>query len=329
MKASGRYRVPLTVNLALLLECPFACRYCWQDHKSPERLPLDVVKGILRDARQLGGQRVHLTGGEPMLRDDLPEIVDCAKQCGFFVSLTTNGTRVHRQLDALKKVDQVQLSFDGPEETRADLCGRGAAEVTTKAIEFFKDNGIPFWTVSVLTTANLEHIEWIVNHAREHSTQANFVLMERHPEHWNESNPMPEHVRELIPSAEQNRAALRRLIALKNEGAPIGSSVPYLQELLEWDDYDGLISARESRRYRCMAWQSQCEVSANGELHVCEWTVRQGRGVSVLEHGFKGAWQRLPKPVNCNSCISSCYLESNLMFSLNVRSIMNWATRLR
>ncbi len=329
MKASSRYRVPFTVNLGLLLGCPFACRYCWQDHGSSESLPLDVVTAILRDARQVGGQRVHLTGGEPMLRDDLLEIVNCAKELGFFVSLTTNGSRVDRQIDALKKVDQVQLSFDGPEETRALLCGDHAAKVASQAVEFFEENDIPFWTATVLTTANLQRIDWIVDHARRHRTQANFVLMERHPEHWNESNPMPDHVRELLPTAEENQAVLRRLIALKKEGAPIGSSMPYLQELLEWEDHEGLISPRESRRYRCMAWQSQCEVFANGELHVCEWTLREGLGVSVLEHGFKGAWERLPKPADCNSCIASCYLESNLMFSLNLRSIANWAMRLR
>jgi MoaA/NifB/PqqE/SkfB family radical SAM enzyme len=272
---------------------------------------------------------VHLTGGEPLLREDLAEIVSCAKESGLFVSLTTNGTGVRRQIEALRKVDQVQLSFDGPDETRVFLCGAGAAEVSSKAVEFFQKNDIPFWTVTVLTRANLRHIDWIVSHAREHGAQANFVLMERHPEHWNESNPMPDHVRELLPSFEENRAALRRLIALKERGAPIGSSMPCLQELLGWEDYDRSISPRQSPRYRCMAWQSQCEVFANGDLHVCNWTMERGLGVSVLEHGFKGAWERLPRPANCNSCLAGCYLESNLMFSLNLRSIMNWARRLR
>lgn len=329
LNAQRRYRVPLTVNVQLLLKCPFACVYCPQDHASNQRLSLEVLRGVFRDVRELGGQRIHLTGGEPLLRDDLHEIILDAKQRGFFVSLTTSGARADRQIDALAAADQVQLSFDGPHEKRGLLRGEAAAKVSERAVELFRERDIPFWTSTVLTRANIEDIDWIVDHARRHGIQANFVLMESHPEDWTPANPMPESTRALIPSPEENRAAVRHLIELKRGGAPIGSSLPYLEELLEWDDYTSLASPLPSKRYRCVAPQSQCEILANGELHICDWTLQRGLGQSVIEHGFRGAFERLPWPENCNSCISSCYLETNLMFSLNPRAVLNWAERLR
>jgi len=329
MHASRRYRVPFTVNVQLLLKCPFACLYCPQDHHAPDSLPLDALKGIFDDARALGGRRIHLTGGEPMLRTDLPEIIGHAKKLGFFVSLTTSGVRVDSQLDTIRMLDQVQLSFDGPDEARGLLRGDAASKTAQKAVDTFKQHGVYFWTSTVLTRANIQHIDWIVDHAREHDTQANFVLMENHPEDWTDADPMPDEARDIVPSAEENRAALRHLIELKRAGAPIGSSTPYLQELLEWKDYGVLTSPERSGRYKCMAPQSQCEILANGDLHICDWTLQRGAAVSVLEHGFRGAWERLPTPSNCNSCYSACYLESNLMFSLNPRTLMNWASRLR
>jgi MoaA/NifB/PqqE/SkfB family radical SAM enzyme len=328
MRASKSYRVPFTINVQLLLKCPLSCVYCPQEHDSTTALPLDVVKGIFDDGRSMGTRRVHLTGGEPLLRRDLPEIVDYAKSLGLFVSLTTSGVRVESHLDTLMKVDQVQLSFDGPSETRGLLRGAAGAKVSQRAVELFVENGIDFWTSTVLTSANIDAIDWIVDHAREHGIHANFVLMEAHPEDWNGARPMSEEVRELFPSPEENRRAIEKLVDLKRGGAPIGSSMPYLRELLEWEDYSQLSSANQSKRYRCMAPQSQCEVLANGDLHVCDWTLQRNLGVSVHEHGFKGAFERLAQPHDCNSCISACYLESNLIFSLNPQTVANWGARL-
>ena len=65
------------------------------------------------------------------------------------------------------------------------------------------------------------------------------------------------------------------LIELKRQGAPIGSSKPYLEELLEWEDYGRLTSPQRSKRYKCMAPQSQCEILANGDLHICDWTLQR------------------------------------------------------
>jgi MoaA/NifB/PqqE/SkfB family radical SAM enzyme len=328
MNAQKSHRIPLTVNVQLLLKCPFACLYCPQDHHADDRLSLEVLRGVFRDARELGGQRIHLTGGEPLLRDDLEDIIRSARESGFFVSLTTSGARVERQLNALKLLDQVQLSFDGPADIRGLLRGDAAAVTAQKAIDVFKANGLHFWTSTVLTRANMSQIDWVVDHARQHGIQANFVLMEAHPEDWNEKNPMPEATRALFPTPEENRQAVRRLMKLKRQGAPIGSSMPYLEELAEWKDYSRLTSPEPSSRYRCMAPQSQCEILANGDLHICDWTLQRGAGVSVIEHGFRGAFERLPTPSNCNSCYSACYLETNLMFSLNPRTVFNWASRL-
>jgi MoaA/NifB/PqqE/SkfB family radical SAM enzyme len=271
---------------------------------------------------------VHLSGGEPLLRDDFGAIVRCAKDLGLFVSLTTSGFRVEEQIEALRCADQVQISFDGPEAVRIALCGEECARVAARAVDVLERHGVPFWTVTVLTKLNLAHIDWVVDHARQHGILANFVAMDRQAETWNEANPMPPAARELLPAGDELRAAFRRLIALKQAGAPIGSSMPYLREVLDWEDYGETLSPRRSRRYRCVAWQSQCELLANGELHVCDWTRRRGMGVSVRAYGFKGAWERLPRPADCRSCLTSCALEPNLILSLNPGAVLNWGRRL-
>ncbi len=328
MKFSPSYRVPLTINILLLNRCSFSCLYCQQDHQDPTMVPLDKLLSVLREAKTLGTQRIHLTGGEPLLHPDIGEIIRVGKEMGFFVSLTSNGLLVDAFIEDVKRLDQLQISLDGPPQVREYLCGPLAVPAIDRAFAALKQEGIRFWTNTVLTKATIPHIEWIVEQARENKAQANFVVMEAHPEAWTPDRPMPEAMKNLFPTEEENREALRTLIRLKKQGRPIGSSLSYLRELLEWEDYAKNYSSKKSRRYRCMAWQSQCELFPDGNIHLCPHTWETDRGISIYTHSFREAWERLPRPENCNSCYLSCYLESNLIFSLNIPTLWNWVKKL-
>ena len=87
------------------------------------------------------------------------------------------------------------------------------------------------------------------------------------------------------------------------------------------------MSPRRSRRYRCLASRASCELMPDGMLYSCGWSMIRRPGVSVRDHGFAGAFARLEPMPDCRSCASSCELESNLIFSLNARTVLNWCRR--
>jgi len=329
LRLNPKHRVPLTVNVQILLRCSNRCLYCAQEHDAPTRLSLAVLKGVFDDAWRLGTRRIHLTGGEPLLREDLSEIVGYAKGKGFFVSLATNGFDAAKQLPALQRVDRVLLSFDGPFEVRERLCGRASAEASAQAVALFDEHRIPFWTTTVMSRPSLPHLDWIVAHAEAHRAQANFVLFMTQEERGGvRLHPAPEEVRALIPSEQEDRAAVRRLLDLKRQGRAVGSSAPYLEALLAWPDYGRLCSPRRSPLYRCLAWRSTCELLADGRLYSCDWSMKTQPGLSVVEHGFARAFELLPRVQGCRSCANSCCLEANLIFSLNPRTVFNWIRHL-
>lgn len=325
------YRVPLTVAIHLTHRCCNRCTYCYYDRDRADLLTLDVLSSVFAEAWALGCRRVNLTGGEPLLRSDLKEIVAGAKQQGFYVSIATSGAPgVEGQIPALKRCDQVMLSFDGPFEVRQELTGKLAAAASERAVSIFDEEGIPFWTTTVLTRRNVNQIEWIVDHAQKHGSQANFVLLETQREEALRFHPAPEDVQHLQLTDGEARMAIGRLIALKRSGAPIGSSLPYLEEWLSWPDYSTLRSPCSSPQYReCIALRATCELQADGRLDACSMAFAHTPGVSIFDSGFADAFGRLPTKPPCRSCASSCMLESNLIFSLNPRTVWNWLARIR
>lgn|GEM_PF-653288 len=78
-------------------ECNLRCVFCHNEGNSKRHggLPLPFYRALARDAAALGLNAVKLSGGEPTLREDLPEIVSAFRQAGFAdISLITNGVRL-------------------------------------------------------------------------------------------------------------------------------------------------------------------------------------------------------------------------------------------
>ena len=120
------------VLLEVTPRCDLRCRFCFARGGEQEGEPaLDELKAAVRDiAARCGGPLLQLSGGEPTLRDDLPELVRCAKEAGCScVQLNTNGLRLAREPDYARRLaeaglDIVFLQFDGVrEETFVTLRG--------------------------------------------------------------------------------------------------------------------------------------------------------------------------------------------------------------
>lgn len=131
------------VLLEVTKRCNLRCRFCFADAGSGEDAPTAAVKAEISDiVRQRGAVMLHLSGGEPTVRDDLPELIAHAKRAGVgYVQLNTNGLRLAEDANyalSLKEagLDIVFLQFDGMEESiYRFLRGRELFETKKKAIE--------------------------------------------------------------------------------------------------------------------------------------------------------------------------------------------------
>ena len=124
--------------------CNMACPICYSDAvKIDSDVPIEKLRLYLERLLQITETPIpiQISGGEPSLRDDLPEIIALAKDIGYRnIELITNGIRISREPDFLQKLKSkgltaVYLQFDGlKKETTIGIRGQDMTKVRQKAI---------------------------------------------------------------------------------------------------------------------------------------------------------------------------------------------------
>jgi MoaA/NifB/PqqE/SkfB family radical SAM enzyme len=149
---------PLSVILQVTKRCDFDCVFCSEtlQVKDPTLGQLDVIRGNLA-----GVQRVFLSGGEPLLRRDLPEITDMYS--GFILGLPTNATRGLVMAPQLAgKVAFVNVGFDGPRAVFSRVRADGDKyDKVIAGIRAFQQAGLPVSLSAVVLRSTLHGLPYL------------------------------------------------------------------------------------------------------------------------------------------------------------------------
>src|ERR1035437_7014753 len=119
---SASIPTPLALVAELTHRCPLHCVYCSNPVELTSRsteLGTDVWSRVFREASELGVLQADFTGGEPLARTDIIELVRSARAAGLYVSLISSGLPLDEAtLGALVEagLDHFQLSFQGARE---------------------------------------------------------------------------------------------------------------------------------------------------------------------------------------------------------------------
>ena len=164
------------VLLEITDRCDLRCRYCFADNRYAPDPPLDTVKAWIRDLTVPGKTLLQLSGGEPTLREDLPEIISFAKEAGCrYVQLNTNGLRLAEEGYAARLAEAglsfVFLQFDGTkDDVWTCLRGRPMMELKERAIRNCGECRLGVTLVPTLVPGvNIHEIGPILRYAIERS----------------------------------------------------------------------------------------------------------------------------------------------------------------
>ncbi|MGN6805381.1 MAG: pyrroloquinoline quinone biosynthesis protein PqqE [Trinickia sp.] len=171
-QAAGGVAPPLWLLAELTYRCPLHCVFCYNPvDYAANRRELDTAQwiAVLREARALGAAQLGFSGGEPLLRDDLEELVAVARELGFYTNLITSGIGLtDARLGALKKagLDHIQLSFqDSTQELNDFLSSTRTFDLKCRVAEAIKRHGFPMVLNCVLHRYNLPHVDKIIEMA--------------------------------------------------------------------------------------------------------------------------------------------------------------------
>ena len=171
---------PCCVLLDVTTRCDLACSFCFASagKKDPQGDPLlEAIKGWYQRLLDAGGPfNIQLSGGEPTLRDDLPEIITLGRSMGFtFFQVNTNGLRLSRDKGFLHRLKEaglctVYLQFDGTtDEIFEKTRGQALLQEKRQVIENCAEEEVGVVLVPTLVpginTGNIgEIVRWAVSH---------------------------------------------------------------------------------------------------------------------------------------------------------------------
>ncbi|MDY6834305.1 MAG: radical SAM protein [Chloroflexota bacterium] len=170
----------LIVNFAITRECNLRCKHCYSnstDSPHDNELTTDEAKKVITDIADAGAYFLIFDGGEPLMRDDLYELIVHAKEVGLHTLLGTNATLLASEAaDKLKRaaIDALAISLHGADaKTHDTFCGRdGSFERTMAGISNAADAGLQFQINTCLCQSNLNQIDIIADMTKEFGARA-------------------------------------------------------------------------------------------------------------------------------------------------------------
>lgn len=170
---------PMSLLAELTHRCPLACVYCSNPLQLERRAAEMGTEGWIKtldQAAEMGILQVHFSGGEPMARPDLPELIRHARALNLYTNLITSGILLNaKSLSALDEagLDHIQLSFQDVTNEGAERIGglKNAQPRKLEAARLIRDLGIPLTLNFVVHRENIARIPDMFTLARELKAQ--------------------------------------------------------------------------------------------------------------------------------------------------------------
>jgi heme d1 biosynthesis radical SAM protein NirJ len=154
----------------LVRRCNLACKHCYSisaDVDFPGELNTEQVFDVMQDLRGFKVPVLILSGGEPLLRPDIYDISHRAKEMGFYVALSTNGTLIDESnIEKITAVgyDYLGISIDGVRETHDEFRQlKGAFDASLKGLRLCQDAGIKVGMRFSITQDNAHELSYLLD----------------------------------------------------------------------------------------------------------------------------------------------------------------------
>lgn len=164
---------PFSIMFELTYKCNFRCPHCYLpgSHKEKRELSTEQIFSVLEQLKGMGVYNIGFSGGEPLVRRDIFDILDYAYRCGFKFGLLTNGYSINEKIaDRLKKVNviKVDITFNSLRPEVFDkLSGVGGSFGKVKnSIEILKKKNIRVAIKSICISLNKDELVKIGRYAR-------------------------------------------------------------------------------------------------------------------------------------------------------------------
>ncbi len=288
------FSAPEKVTLNITNRCNLHCLYCAVSptKNAPGDLSLEEWKGVVNELALIQVFHLLISGGEPFLYLDFPEILRHIFQYHFRISINTNGTLFDAEVLSLLaqsgRLDNIQVSLDGPNSEIHDVIrGKGTFEKTLEGVVLLRQWELPFSFFIVVCRNNKDHLEEMVQLSNQlGASRITFSPL------------LPQgsallHFDDLFLSFEEQKKVEAEVRLLKKKyphlvGGSLVQTIEWMDQISEID-----VSKKQSKKINkitsCKGGISDCSIRPEGWVIPCDrlWEYKVG---DVKEQSFQSIW---------------------------------------
>jgi len=248
--------VPVSVIAELTRRCPLSCLHCYLPEtrgraKAAGELNTAQWKDILEQLARAGALYLAFTGGEPLLRPDLPELCRRAKELHFDIRVFSTGLGLTAELAGELRaagVSVFELSFYGRPAIHDSITGlKGSFKSSLAAARLLKKSGLKVKLKTPLMKLNAGQAAWLQKLARAEGFEISF-------------DPV------LVPANDGDRSALSQRLS----GPELAEAVKRLGPAAAGPSYDlSPVPSSFPTDALCGAGRNVCAIGPGGELYSC------------------------------------------------------------
>ncbi|MBQ7568795.1 radical SAM protein [bacterium] len=340
LRAMLTRRLPIYVHYGVTHRCNLQCRMCglWKLGNQTSELTLPQIQQLAANLGKLGTTAISLGGGEPFLRQDLPDIAEAFLSNGLEVRILTNGLVKNDELIQrvlATGVRHISISLDTLDAAvQDDICSRqGAWHDIIEAVRFWAGALQPRRGLGVLNCVvsklNFRQIPKLLQVADAYGFYLSLVPIELHHyqdrdlgcrDNFENMHFVPEEYPELD-------RIFGELISIKRRGrSRLFNSTPYLRYSLSY------LKGQPLPGFRCRAGALSFSVSPEGNYSMCHYykglgpaghsDAQSGQPISAADPGFPEWYRQSQAAVvtsltsrACRCCFRPCWQEINLAFT--------------
>lgn len=161
MENMSRYQ-PVTAVWEVTMGCNMRCKHCGSSCAEPssDELSTEEALNVIEQMADLGVKWVTLSGGEPLTRKDLPQLIKHLRECGVSANVITNGWLLKEHAQKLKDagVGTVAISIDGTEDIHNNIRRAESFARDMAGIKALRDLGIDVGAITTISKTNLGNL---------------------------------------------------------------------------------------------------------------------------------------------------------------------------
>jgi len=262
---------PSFVSISVTHTCCLKCRQCdlWKLPQDKEITTKQIKESIIKLKRWLGPFMLNLSGGEPLMRNDIPEIVKFAYDNDVATTITTNGFLLNKKIaDNLINcgLTNINISLDGFNEVHDFMRGEKTFERVMKNLDYINKNkkGTNVCIATVIMKQNLEHLPRLIEFVDKNKLNGiNFQPLiqnigSEYMEGWHRQS-------ELWPNDfEKVSKIIDKIIEMKKKGSRVLNSEKQLELMkLYYEDPE------RHANYKCLVGDNNFAINEYGKVLIC------------------------------------------------------------